>query len=88
MKSAKPYIEKHKQRFLDELVQLLKIPSISADPTYKEAVIKTAAAIKKRLEQAGCDLVEICKTPGYPIVYGEKTIDKNHISVGKNQSCN
>ncbi|MGB0950177.1 MAG: M20/M25/M40 family metallo-hydrolase, partial [Marinirhabdus sp.] len=77
MKSAKPYIEKHKQRFLDELVQLLKIPSISADPTYKEAVIKTAAAIKKRLEQAGCDLVEICKTPGYPIVYGEKTIDKN-----------
>lgn len=77
MKSAKPYIEKNKQRFLDELIELLKIPSISADPSYKGDIIKTAEAVKIQLEKAGCDTVEICETPGYPIVYGEKIIDKN-----------
>lgn len=76
MKSAKPYIEKNKQRFLDELIELLKIPSISADPSYKGDIIKTAQAVKEQLEKAGCDTVEICETPGYPIVYGEKIIDK------------
>ncbi|MBT8255248.1 MAG: dipeptidase [Bacteroidia bacterium] len=75
MKSAKPYIEENKQRFLDELIELLKIPSISADSAYKNDVIKTSEAIKNSLENAGCDLVEICETPGYPIVYGEKIID-------------
>lgn len=77
MKSAKPYIEKNKKRFLDELIELLKIPSISADPSYKGDIIKTAEAVKIQLEKAGCDMVEICETPGYPIVYGEKIIDKN-----------
>ena len=77
MKSAKPYIEKNKQRFLDELIELLKIPSISADPAYKEEVIKAAEAVKVQLEKAGCDNVEVCETTGNPIVYGEKIIDKN-----------
>ncbi len=77
MKSAKPYIAEHKQRFIDELIELLKIPSISADSAYKDDVIKTASVIKNSLEKAGCDTVEICETPGYPIVYGEKIIDKN-----------
>ena len=77
MKSAKPYIEEHKQRFIDELIELLKIPSISADSAYKNDVIKTAVVIKASLEKAGCDTVEICETPGYPIVFGEKIIDKN-----------
>jgi len=77
MKSAKPYIEEHKQRFLDELIELLKIPSISADPAYKNDVIKTSEAVKTSLEKAGCDHVEICETPGYPIVYGEKILDKD-----------
>ncbi len=76
MKSAKPYIEKNKDRFLDELVELLKIPSISADSAYKKDVLKTAEAVKKQLKKAGCDTVEICETPGYPIVYGEKIINK------------
>ena len=75
MKSAKPYIEEHKDRFLNELIELLKIPSISADKAYANDVIKTADVIKKSLEEAGCDKVEICDTPGYPIVYGEKMID-------------
>ena len=76
MKSAKPYIQENKQRFIDELIELLKIPSISADSAYKNDVIKTAEVVKESLEKAGCDLVEICETPGYPIVYGEKIIDK------------
>ena len=75
MNNTKQYVEKHKDRFLNELIELLKIPSISADSAYKNDVLKTADAIKISLEKAGCDIVEICKTEGYPIVYGEKTID-------------
>ena len=75
MKSAKDYIETHKDRFLQELIDLLKIPSISADTAYEKDVIATAEVIKQRLEEAGCDTVEICETPGYPIVFGEKIID-------------
>ena len=77
MKSAKSYILENKQRFIDELIDLLKIPSISADSTYKTAVIHTADAVKNSLQKAGCDQVEICETPGFPIVYGEKIIDPN-----------
>ncbi|PHR71595.1 MAG: peptidase dimerization domain protein [Lutibacter sp.] len=75
MKNLKSYIDQHKNRFLDELVELLKIPSISADVAYKNDVLKTADVIKIALEKAGCDKVEICETPGYPIVYGEKIIN-------------
>ncbi len=75
MKSALPYINENKQRFIDELIELLKIPSISADSNYKEAVIKTADIVKAQLQKAGCDVVELCDTPGNPIVYGEKIID-------------
>jgi acetylornithine deacetylase/succinyl-diaminopimelate desuccinylase-like protein len=77
MKNIKAYVVEHKERFIDELIELLKIPSISADANYKNDVVKTADAIKTSLENAGCDKVEICETPGYPIVYGEKTIDKS-----------
>jgi acetylornithine deacetylase/succinyl-diaminopimelate desuccinylase-like protein len=75
MKDIKSYINQHKNRFLDELIELLKIPSVSADKAYKNEVLKTAEVVKLSLERAGCDSVEICKTPGYPIVYGEKIID-------------
>jgi acetylornithine deacetylase/succinyl-diaminopimelate desuccinylase-like protein len=74
MKSAQTYITQHKERFVDELIELLKIPSISADPAYKQHVIGTAAVVKSSLEKAGCDHVEVCETPGYPIVYGHKHI--------------
>ena len=77
MQNINSYINQHKQRFLDELIELLKIPSISADSAYKADVLNTAEAIKNSLEDAGCDHVEICETDGYPIVYGEKIIDKN-----------
>ncbi len=76
MQNITDYIAKHKERFLNELIALLKIPSVSADSTYKDAVLKTADVIKTSLENAGCDDVEICETKGYPIVYGEKIIDE------------
>ena len=69
------YIETHKDRFINELFDLLRIPSVSADPNFKNDVFKTADAVKERLVAAGADKVEICSTAGYPIVYGEKIID-------------
>jgi len=77
MKSAKSYIQENKERFINELIDLIKIPSISADSNYKESMLETAEAVKESLKKAGCDTVEVCKTPGYPIVFGEKIIDKN-----------
>lgn len=77
MKDISNYIETHQNRFISELVDLLKMPSISADSAYKKDVLNTAEAVKKSLLDAGCDLAEICETPGNPIVYGEKIIDKN-----------
>lgn len=77
MNTIKDYINSNKQRFLDELIELLKIPSISADSAYKKDVLLTADEVKRRLEEAGCDLVELCETPGYPIVYGEKMISQD-----------
>ena len=60
MKDVKSYIEKHKDRFLNELVDLLKIPSISADSQYKKDVLATSEAVQQRLQEAGCDKVERC----------------------------
>lgn len=77
MNDIKKYVQENKQRFIDELIELLKIPSVSADSAYSQDVIDTADAVKMRLEEAGCDLVEICDTPGYPIVYAEKMVDPN-----------
>lgn len=75
MSSIKNYIETNKERLINELIEILKIPSISADSAYKQDILKTADVVKLALEKAGCDLVEICETPGNPIVYGEKIID-------------
>ena len=69
------YIKSQEERFLNELLDLLRIPSVSADPKYKADVARCAEAVKKRMEEAGLDKVEICSTPGHPIVYGEKIID-------------
>ena len=75
MKDLKHFIENNKSRFITELIELLKIPSVSANPTYKNEVIKTANTVKHSLEKAGCQTVELCETAGYPIVYAEKTIN-------------
>lgn len=71
------YIENNKDRFIDELISLLRIPSVSADPVYKGDVAKTADMVKFRLDEAGVDKSEICPTGGHPIVYAEKIIDPN-----------
>jgi len=77
MEHIKNYINENKDRFINELIELLKIPSISADPTYKKDVLDCADAVAKAMEEAGADDIEICETKGYPIVYGEKIIDSN-----------
>ncbi len=77
MQTVKNYNEENKERYLEELLDLLRIPSISADPAYKQDVLKTAKFVAGALKKAGAKNVEVCKTDGYPIVYGEKIIDKN-----------
>jgi len=69
------YLDQNKDRVLNELMDLLKIPSVSADSKYKADVIKTAEAVKQRLIEAGADKVELSETKGFPVVYGEKIID-------------
>ena len=75
MQNIKDYIEANKSRFIQELIDLLKIPSVSADPKYKDDVNRAAVIVHDRLVEAGAENVEICQTAGYPVVYGEKLID-------------
>ena len=75
MENIKQYVQENKERFIKELIELLKMPSVSADSAYAQDVINTAESVKASLEKAGCDVVEMCETPGYPIVYGHKIID-------------
>jgi acetylornithine deacetylase/succinyl-diaminopimelate desuccinylase-like protein len=75
MQELKNYIDQNKQRFLDELLEMLKIPSISADPAYKSEVAKTADVVAESLKKAGCSHVKVYPTKGHPIVYGEHMID-------------
>ena len=69
------YIDEHKDRFIEELNDLLRIPSVSADPAYKDDVKRCAEVVKQRLIEAGVDKAEIHPTAGHPIVYAEKIID-------------
>ncbi|MCP3675316.1 MAG: dipeptidase, partial [Gammaproteobacteria bacterium] len=75
MNTLSNYLEQNKQRFVDELLDLLRIPSISANPANKDDMHKTADFIKDKLIAAGADNTEVCETKGYPIVYAEKIID-------------
>jgi acetylornithine deacetylase/succinyl-diaminopimelate desuccinylase-like protein len=77
MDTIKSYVQENKDRFIKELVELLKIPSVSADSAYSQDVINTANTLHDNLKKAGCNFVEICETPGYPILYGEHIIDKD-----------
>ena len=75
MDKIKEYIEKNKNKFLEELFELLRIPSISAKSEHKNDIITCAELLKSHLEKQGFNNCEICKTKGNPIVYGEKIID-------------
>ena len=76
MENLKEYINENKSRFINELVELLKIPSISADPAYNNEVLRCANAVAESLINAGAENVEVCKTAGHPVVYGEKIINE------------
>ncbi len=69
------YIQTNQDRFLAELFELLRIPSVSADSRHKAEVRKAADYIVQKLKDAGADKVELCETKGHPIVYGEKMVD-------------
>jgi len=71
------FIEENKTRFLEELTELLSIPSVSTDSQYKNDVLRAAQFIEEKLKTAGVDFVEIHPTKGHPIVYAEKIIDKD-----------
>ena len=73
--SQTTYIEQHKDRFLHELFDLLRIPSISADSAFTGDVRKSAEAVADHLSKAGADNVSIEETAGHPIVYGEKIVN-------------
>jgi len=75
MQEPKAYIEENKDRFLTELIEILKIPSISADSAFAHDVLHMAEIVEKALQTAGCTHTEICETEGYPIVYGERKVD-------------
>ncbi|MDE3253307.1 MAG: dipeptidase [Bacteroidota bacterium] len=81
MKVWKEYQEQHKDRFLNELLELLRIPSISARTEHKADMITCAEAMKQRLLEAGADTVTIYPTAGHPVVYGEKIIDASKPTV-------
>ena len=69
------YLNDHKDKFLNELLDLLRIPSVSADKKFDGDVRNAAAFVKDQLIAAGVDYAELCETKGQPIVYAEKIID-------------
>ena len=81
MKAVQSYINDHKDRFLEELIDLLRIPSISADPAYKKDVLRAAQSVAEHLTTAGANEVEVIPTAGHPIVYGERIIDPSKPTV-------
>ena len=81
MQEIKQYVDANRQRFLDELFELLRFPSVSADPKYKSDMLKTADYVAGKLKEAGADQVEVCQTAGYPIVYGEKFVDASRPTI-------
>jgi acetylornithine deacetylase/succinyl-diaminopimelate desuccinylase-like protein len=81
MSTWKEYQEQNKDRFLNELLELLRIPSISARSEHKDDMQQCAEMMKQRLQEAGADKVEIYATDGHPVVYGEKITDNNKPTV-------
>jgi acetylornithine deacetylase/succinyl-diaminopimelate desuccinylase-like protein len=81
MQALLPLLEANKDKFLQELIALLRFPSVSADPAYKNDVLACAEFVADALRKAGADKVEVCPTKGYPIIYGEKMIDPSKPTV-------
>ncbi len=77
MLHTKQYIEAHQDRFLGELMDFLRIPSISTSRAYAEDMHKAAEFVKQKLLEAGIDQARLIETKGCPLVYGEKVVDKD-----------
>lgn len=75
MQQVMTYISENKERFLNELLDLLRIPSVSANPAHKDDMIRMAESVQDHLLKAGADKADIYKTEGHPIVFGEKVVD-------------
>jgi acetylornithine deacetylase/succinyl-diaminopimelate desuccinylase-like protein len=75
MENLKTYIEANKQRFLDELFELIRIPSISSESQHRPDMFRAAEWWKEKLLQAGADRAEVMETAGNPLTYGEKLLD-------------
>ena len=87
MQPVQQYIHENKGRFLEELLELLRIPSISADPAYKGEVRRAAEYVAESLRKSGADRVEIIETGGHPVVYGEKitAVSYTHLTLPTNR---
>lgn len=81
MEDIKKYVEDNKQRFLDELFELIRIPSISSEKKHKDDMKKMAGALKQKLLDAGADKAEVMPTDGNPVVYAEKMVDSSKPTV-------
>lgn len=81
MQAWKDYQEKNKDRFLDELLELLRIPSVSANSDHKEDMRKCAEKVQQRLLEAGADKAQLLETAGHPAVYAEKIVDPSKPTV-------
>jgi len=81
MEEWKEYQEKNCERFLNEMMELLRIPSVSAKSEHKEDMVKCAEAVKQSFLNSGADKAEVMQTDGFPVVYAEKIIDKNKPTV-------
>jgi len=75
------YLADNQTRFLEELMDWLRIPSVSADPKFHTDVLRAAEYLKTRLEEAGVQNVELCETAGNPIVYGDYITDPSKPTV-------
>lgn len=81
MNRINDYIEQNKERFLDELFQLLRIPSISAQSSHKQDMVTCAQWLRDALLASGADRAEVMPTEGNPVVYAEKIIDASKPTV-------
>src|SRR5688572_31812077 len=81
MQAWNDYLEKNKDRFLNEMLDLLRIPSVSAKSEHKADMQKCAEAVRKSLLDSGCDKADVMTTDGHPVVYGEKIIDPSKPTV-------
>ncbi|MEM9417362.1 MAG: peptidase dimerization domain protein, partial [Bacteroidota bacterium] len=77
MSSTKQYVETHLDRFLDELMDFLRIPSVGTSKQYAAATRQAAEFVQQKLIAAGAEQVRLIDTIGYPLVYGERVIDKS-----------